>query len=137
MVQSMNANELLAGLAVDLEWVLRMSGAVHDLLLGGDQTSGVGLDVSDGDYLVGSQLIKNFMRHCALSTDEFPTVTTVASSHRFVALQIITRNILRLFDFFQCVSDVKQVVDMECTLQASDTTWWEGRWSTTLRTRDS
>ncbi len=66
------------------------------------------------------------MCSCAPFTDELITVTTVASGCGLVALLIIAVNILRLFDLLQCVSDFKEVVDVEGTLQASDPALREG-----------
>ncbi len=66
------------------------------------------------------------MCSCAPFTDELSTATTVASGCGLVALLIIAVNILGFFDFLQCVSDFKEVVDVEGTLQARDPTLREG-----------
>ncbi len=122
---AVDADELWTGLAVDLEGVVWMSGAVHDLSLGGYQANSFSLNFSyRNDPMVG-QLIPSLVDSYTFLTQEFTAVTAETGGSGIVAFRIITVCFLRRFGFLQSVPDVKQIVDVERALQTSDTSLWE------------
>ena len=110
------AYELSTGLTVNLELLLGMLWAVHDLLSRGDKVGCLLLNVTETSYLVACKFFPDLVEFSALGTHKLATITTVACCCGFLAF--LTLHLLWFFHLGQCSMNLKQVIDVEGCLHS-------------------
>ena len=102
-----------------------MLGAVEDLLCWGYHSCHITLQLFEADHFVAGKFLPGLMHFSAQITNKFSTVTTESTSLSLLALlALCLLPFLPLLDFLESILNLKQVVDVECRLEARHTTCW-------------
>jgi len=110
------AYQYSTGLTVDLQLLLGMLWAVHDLLSWKDNVGSLLLNVIETSYLMVCKLFPELVEFSAFGTHKLATITTVACCYGFFAFFAL--RLLWFFRLSQHSMNLKQVIDVECCLQS-------------------
>ena len=96
-----------------------MFGAEHYLFLWRNKSSHISLELGEGDNLVWWEFFPLLVDLCTQCTNELATAT--AKAGRNTLFTLLTLVFLRLFDFLYGITNLKEIVEVKCGLEAWNT----------------
>ena len=108
---AVHANESGASIAVYLEVILRVFGAIGGGFLGGNQARHLSFECVERNEIMIPRVFESLMSSLTFLTQKVPTVVTVSGG--FAILTAATVHIIVVFGLVESILYLKQVVDVE------------------------